>query len=117
MIRLQKESYLDPKNFDTIRINERRKLWIQLCNENNSKNLVEELYIKNAIYYNRKPPIRSTNNLIKEYSYTNNKNYRLQLHPLTTTTVNANLVFEIGQCKGTYNGKYILVWEKDSDGK
>jgi ketosteroid isomerase-like protein len=30
--------------------------------------------------------------------------------------VNDNLVYEIGQCKGTYKGKYILVWKKESDG-
>ena len=47
----------------------------------------------------------------------NNKNYHLQLHPLVVKAVNPNFVFEIGQCTGSYAGKYILIWEKDSDGK
>lgn len=112
-----KESNLDSKKFDTTNIDERRKLWIQFCNENNSKNLVEELYSNNTIYYNHKPLIKGRDDLIKEYSYMNNKNYHLQLHPLILKAVNSNLVFEIGQCTGSYDGKYILVWEKNFDGK
>lgn len=112
-----KESNFDSKKFDTTNIDERRKLWIQFCNENNSKNLVEELYSNNTIYYNHKPLIRGRDDLIKEYSYMNNKNYHLQLHPLILKAVNSNFVFEIGQCTGSYDGKYILVWEKKFDGK
>ena len=112
-----KETNQESKKADTAEINERRKLWIKLCNENNSKNLVEELYSKKSIYYNHKPLIKGTEDLIKEYSYMNNKNYHLQLHPLVVKAVNPNFVFEIGQCTGSYGGKYILIWEKDSDGK
>ena len=46
----------------------------------------------------------------------NNKNYRLKLEPLIVKPVSKNLVFEIGQCSGSYDGKYILVWGKDVDG-
>ena len=112
-----KEAIQESKKADTAEINLRRKLWIKLCNENNSKNLVEELYGKKSIYYNHKPLIKGTEDLIKEYSYMNDKNYHLQLHPLVVKAVNANFVFEIGQCTGSYGGKYILIWEKDPDGK
>ena len=54
--------------------------------------------------------------MIKEYSYMNNKNYRLNLQPLIVKAVNASFAFEIGQCSGSYNGKYILIWKIDSDG-
>ncbi|MGV0946109.1 hypothetical protein ACTS9U_04630 [Empedobacter falsenii] len=111
-----KESNLNSKVIDTTKINERRKLWIELCNQNNSNNLVRELYSKNSIYYNHKPIIKGTEKLIKEYSYMDNKNYHLKLEPLIVKPVNKNLVFEIGQCAGSYNGKYILVWEKDVNG-
>ncbi|ATL44974.1 hypothetical protein OZ664_08625 [Elizabethkingia sp. HX WHF] len=112
-----KESSLDSKKVDTANISERRKLWIQLCNENNPKNLIKELYSSNIIYYNHKPLVKGTDDLIKEYSYMDNKNYHLKLHPLTLKTVNASFAFEIGQCTGSYNGKYIIVWEKGADGK
>ncbi|MCI3936533.1 hypothetical protein MQX03_04940 [Chryseobacterium aahli] len=59
-----KESNLDSKKFDTTNIDERRKLWIQFCNENNSKNLVEELYSNNTIYYNHKPLIKGGDDYI-----------------------------------------------------
>ncbi len=112
-----KESSLESKKVDTINIAERRKLWIQLCNENNSNNLVKELYSSNTIYYNHKPLIKGTDNLTKEYSYMNDKSYNLKLSPLILKAVNVNFVFEIGQCTGSYNGKYILVWGKNSSGK
>ena len=112
-----KENNQEFKKADTAGINEQRKLWIKLCNENNSKNLVEELYSINSIYYNHKPLIKGTEDLIKEYSYMNNKNYHLQLRPLVVKVVNPNFVFEIGQCEGSYDGKYIIVWEKSSDSK
>ncbi|ROH99807.1 hypothetical protein EGI05_02665 [Chryseobacterium daecheongense] len=111
------ESNLEAKKVDTTSISERRKLWVQLCNENNSKNLVKELYSNNTIYYNHKPLVKGTEDLIKEYNYMDNKNYHLKLHPLILKAVNANFAFEIGQCTGSYNGKYILVWGKDSEGK
>jgi len=112
-----KESSLISQKADTTSISERRKLWIQLCNEHNPKNLIKELYSSNIIYYNHKPLVKGTDDLIKEYSYMNNKNYHLELHPLTLKVVNPDFAFEIGQCTGSYNGKYIIVWEKNSDGK
>lgn len=112
-----KESNSDFNNIDTTNINERRKFWIKLCNENNSSNLVKELYSSNAIYYNHKPIIKGANDLTKEYNYMNDKSYNLKLKPIIVKPVNKNFVFEIGQCSGSYNGKYILVWEKNSAGK
>ncbi|WP_312555445.1 hypothetical protein [Empedobacter brevis] len=111
-----KESISDSKKIDTANINERRKLWMELCNQNNADSLVRELYSKNSIYYNHKPIIKGTDELIKEYSYMNNKNYHLKLEPLIVKPVNKNLVLEIGQCSGSYGGKYILVWGKEADG-
>ncbi len=112
-----KESNLEYRKVDMTNIAERRKLWIQLCNENNSNNLVKELYSSNTIYYNHKPLIKGTDDLTREYRYMDDKNYNLKLHPLILKVVNANFVFEIGQCSGSYKGKYILVWEKNSEGK
>ncbi|AQX09300.1 YybH family protein [Elizabethkingia ursingii] len=112
-----KESSLVSQKADTTSISQRRKLWIQLCNEHNPKNLAKELYSSNIIYYNHKPLVKGTDDLIKEYSYMDNKSYHLELHPLILKVVNPDFAFEIGQCTGSYNGKYIIVWEKDVDGK
>ncbi|MDR7127885.1 ketosteroid isomerase-like protein [Algoriphagus sp. 4150] len=100
---------------DTNAIADRRKLWIDLCNANNSENLVKQLYSPNTIYFNHKPIVKGLENLIKEYDYMNN-NYTLNLQPMKLEVVNANVAYEIGQCSGSYNGKYILVWQRQSDG-
>lgn len=101
---------------DTNEIVVRRKLWIELCNANNSENLVKQLYSPNAIYFNHKPIVKGIEDLIREYDYMNNKAYTLNLQPLKLEVVNADFVYEIGQCNGSYNGKYVLIWKKQSDG-
>jgi ketosteroid isomerase-like protein len=98
-------------------ITEKRNLWVELCNAHTPVNLVNALYISNSIYFNHKPIIRGHENLFEEYAYMKDTNYRLTLHPLKMFFVNDNLVYEIGQCEGTYNGKYMLVWKKESDGE
>lgn len=101
---------------DTTKIAERRKLWIKLCNSNNAENLVQQLYSSNTIYFNHKPIVQGVKDVIKEYDYMNNINYNLNLQPMKLEVVNANFAYEIGQCSGSYNGKYILVWKKESNG-
>ena len=98
-------------------ITERRNLWIQLCNENNPENLINELYTSNTLYFNHKPLIKGRENLVKEYAYMNNDQYSLTLHPLKLLLVNQNIAYEIGQCKGSYGGKYVLIWKKEADGR
>jgi ketosteroid isomerase-like protein len=110
------ESSIESGKVDTTKISERRKLWMELCNAHNVKALVEQLYSNNTIYYNHKPIVKGTEKLVKEYSYMNNKNYRLTLQPIIVKVVNDNLAFEVGQCSGGYNGKYILIWNKQADG-
>ncbi|WP_430412278.1 hypothetical protein [Kordia sp.] len=103
-------------NVDITDIDDRRNLWIERCNANNAENLVKQLYSSNTMYFNHKPLVRGTEDLIAEYDYMNDKNYSLNLQPLKLAIVNANFVFEIGQCSGSYNGKYILIWKKHTDG-
>lgn len=94
----------------------RRNLWVQLCNAHDPKNLVNELYSSTSYYFNHRPLIKGQDNLIKEYGYMKNENYNLTLAPLKLEFVNTNLAYEIGQCEGSYKGKYILVWKKEFDG-
>lgn len=101
---------------DTNAIAERRKLWIQLCNSNDAESLVKQLYSRNTLYYNHKPIVKGSENLIKEYDYMNAADYNLELQPIELKVVNANFAVEIGQCSGSYGGKYILVWENQGDG-
>ena len=106
----------ETEKVDTQEIDQKRNLWITLCNENSAENLVKQLYTNNAIYYNHKPLVKGEKELIKEYAYMNNPDYNLSLQRLKLEVVNANYVFEIGQCGGSYNGKYILVWKKQVNG-
>jgi len=98
-------------------IDDRRKLWMELCNKHNAEALINEMYSKNTLYFNHKPLITGRESLVKEYSYMNNEKYELSLNPIIVEQINKNFVFEIGQCKGSYNGKYIIVWRKEESGK
>ncbi len=98
-------------------IDERRKLWMKLCNEHNAKILIDELYSDSTLYFNHKPLVKGKELLEKEYQYMNKPSYELSLTPIIVETVSNQFVFEIGQCKGSYNGKYILIWRKDKNGK
>ncbi len=98
-------------------ISNRRNLWVQLCNAHNPNNLVNEIYSSHSFYFNHKPLIKGQDHLIKEYGYMKDENYTLTLDPLKLEFVNTNLVYEIGQCEGSYKGKYLLVWEKETDGQ
>lgn len=101
---------------DVATMMKRRKLWMEFCNAHEVEDLVKQLYSANTMYYNHKPIIQGTENLIKEYGYMNNENYSLKLTPKKLEIVNANFAFEIGQCSGSYGGKYILIWKKETDG-
>ncbi|MFK7946107.1 MAG: hypothetical protein AB8G11_00845 [Saprospiraceae bacterium] len=96
-------------------IDERRNEWIHLCNQHNAQNLLEEIYTENTIYYNHKPVIVGHEDLAVEYKYMNNEQYELFLKPIIVEMVQNDLVYEIGQCSGTYGGKYILIWQKGKD--
>lgn len=98
------------------KINKQREKWITLCNLNNASVLVRELYTSNSIYYNHRPVVVGHDAISKDYVYMNNPNYKLSLSPLKLEIVNETLAFEIGQCSGSYNGKYLLVWQKSKDG-
>ncbi len=98
-------------------IDRRRAQWISLCNQHNAQNLINTLYTENTIYYNHRPVVKTREALIPVYQYMNNPQYSLQLTPLHVELVNATTAFEIGQCSGSYNGKYILIWEKADDGE
>ncbi|GMN10039.1 hypothetical protein MTsPCn9_15460 [Croceitalea sp. MTPC9] len=96
-------------------IDSQRDEWMRLCNDHNAENLINTLYSKNTLYYNHKPMVVGRENLIPNYAYMNNSNYELSLSPLIVETVSKTIVYEIGQCEGSYNGKYILIWQKTDD--
>lgn len=97
-------------------INRRRKEWMRLCNAHQTEELVQKLYSKNTLYFNHKPLVKGHAALVKEYAYMNDSQYQLSLQPIKTSLVNQHIVIEIGQCKGSYNGKYILIWKKSTEG-
>jgi len=94
-------------------INERRAAWMKTCNNHNVTELINEFYSITPFYYNHKPLVSNPAALIQEYSYMANENYQLTLTTLFKEPVNSSTVYEIGQCSGSYNGKYILVWVKE----
>ena len=93
-----------------------RDNWVEFCNKNNAKDLVEALYTEDAIYYNRGRVLRGHDQLSREYSYMDNPAYTLQLNPKHIEMVSDKMVFEIGRCSGSYPLPYILVWKMQNDG-
>lgn len=93
-----------------------REKWIQLCNQHNAEELVNQLYTNNTLYYNHKPMVIGREAVTKVYAYMNRTNYQLNLEPIWVSPVQEGLIFEIGQCSGSYNDKYILVWQLQEDG-
>ncbi len=108
---------MEKTNDNLSEIDSRRELWMKLCNVNNSEALVNELYSINTLYFNHKPLIVGRELLVEEYQYMNRENYELALNPIVVEKINENFVFEIGQCKGSYNGKYIIIWRKNEKDK
>ncbi|MEL6592449.1 MAG: hypothetical protein AAFQ68_20290 [Bacteroidota bacterium] len=99
---------------DTIELNQRRQEWMNLCQAHNAAELVRNLYADDALYFNQnnKPRlIHGREALISEYDYMNRPEYQLTLTPLYISAVQQDLIYEIGQCSGSYGGKYILVWQ------
>jgi len=103
--------------FDSSGIDNSRQKWMTLCNSHFADKLVKQLYMPQAYYYNRGRLIQGTKALVTEYSYMNMPSYSLKLSPKHIVTVNSEIVYEIGQCSGSYPLPYMLVWKKQEDGK
>ncbi|MEO5582684.1 MAG: hypothetical protein ABIR66_08320 [Saprospiraceae bacterium] len=97
-------------------INKAREDWMSLCNQHDASLLIERRYTPNALYYNHKPMVVGRKAIAVEYSYMNNGNYHLTLKPILSEMVNEKTVFEIGQCSGSYGGKYMIVCQKNESG-
>lgn len=98
-------------------IDQRRAEWMALCNAHNAAQLVKNLYRTDAMYYNHKPLLIGHVAIAQDYGYMNREQYSLKLTPIIVEPVNDQLVYEIGQCSGSYGGKYMLIWKKDAAGQ
>jgi len=99
------------------KIEQTRNAWVETCNNHQVNELIENFYTAPPNYYNHKPMVTDQDSLFEVYRYMENEDYNLSLRPLHLEQVNENLVFEIGQCVGSYKGKYVLVWQKQPDGE
>ena len=97
-------------------IDEKRDQWMKYCNAHLVDSLAHKVYDSLTLYYNHKPMVVGREDLIREYQYMANPNYNLQLTPYIVEPVNENIVFEIGQCSGSYGGMYTIVWRRQPDG-
>ena len=98
-------------------LDQSRKEWMQWCNAHRVDDLVKNLYTSNAYYYNRGRLLQGTKSLIAEYSYMNSLDYSLMLTPKHITLVRSDIAYEIGRCSGSYPNPYMLLWEKQADGR
>ena len=114
--KLEFVSIKEAADIDLSIIDQRRNEWIEYCNAHNAEALVQNLYTENAVYYNHRPVITGRAALTQAYQYMNSPRYSLNLTPHHVEIVNDSIIYEIGQYDGSYNGKYILVWQKDAEG-
>lgn len=117
--KVELEFYTETSDFKSalVEVDKRRREWVQLCNAHHAAALINELYSENTMYYNHKPLVVGRPGLIQNYQYMNRESYSLNLIPLKTEQVSDDIVLEIGQCSGSYGGKYIIVWKKNTAGK
>jgi len=94
-----------------------RKEWMKFCNAHQVDELVSQVYTSDAYYYSRGRLLRGTKAVIEEYSYMSNPNYSLKLTPKHVAFVTPDIAYEIGQCSGSYPNPYMLLWEKEEDGR
>lgn len=94
-----------------------RNEWMRLCNAHKASELVGKLYTPNAYYYNRGRLISGTEAISAEYGYMNSPGYSLKLTPKHVEFVTDNLAYELGQCSGSYPLPYMLLWQKQANGK
>ena len=97
-------------------IDQSRMEWMELCNAHRAEELVKQKYTMDAYYYNRGRLLQGTKSITQEYSYMNRESYSLKLAPRHVLFVTPDIVFEIGQCSGSYSNPYMLLWEKQADG-
>lgn len=101
---------------DYSEIDTAREKWMKLCNSHQASKLVEQLYESNAYYYNKGRVLQGSEALAAEYSYMNSSSYSLTLTPKHIVSVTPDIVYEIGQCSGSYPLPYMLLWKKQKDG-
>lgn len=112
LLPIDESADLNRKSIDIL-----REKWMRLSNSHNLQDLVYDCYAENALYFNHKPVLEGRIQLMQEYSYMKNPNYTLHLNPIYFEMTSENYALEIGQCSGSYSGKYIIIWEKQTDGK
>ena len=89
-----------------------RANWMKYCNNHDVDGLVRQLYFDKALYYNQRRLIQGTAAIIEQYKYMKDPGYRLTLIPKLLQPVNDSLIFELGQCEGSYTGPYALIWAR-----
>ena len=111
VIHKQSETKNSPSTID-----DARNLWMKLCNQHKAAELVKRVYTEDAYHYNRGRLLQGTKDITQEYGYMNNERYSLQLTPKKVTLVDPDTAYEIGQCSGSYNKPYMLLWKRQEDG-
>ncbi|WP_367392753.1 hypothetical protein [Lewinella sp. LCG006] len=101
---------------DTNAIFAARTRWMEYCNGHEVEQLIQEMYAPNTCYYNHRPLLQGRAALEKEYTYMKDPSYQLTLTPIHVVPVSEHLVMELGQCSGSYGGKYLLVWQEQEKG-
>ncbi len=101
----------------TSEIDTARKEWMKLCNGHQVSELVNRLYTKDAYYYNQGRLLQGRQSLITEYGYMNDDSYSLQLTPKHLAVISEEIAYEVGRCSGSYPNPYMLIWQKQSNGK
>lgn len=91
-----------------------RQTWVNLANAHNSIELGKGIYAEHCIYYNGFTVSNGRTDLANSYEYMNEPGYKIDIAGDYVSAATSDLIFEIGTWtyQDTYNGQYIIVWEK-----
>lgn len=99
-------------------IDEARSKWVQLSNAHSAKELVQQMYTKDCVYYSQSKVYLGQDQLINTYGYMNLPTYSIELIKLAGIMVKEDLAYEIGEYRSNdFRGNYIIVWSKQADGQ
>ena len=104
-------------SIDLEKIDQQRKEWELHSNNHRPDLVLENVYHLEAYYLNWNTLTKGRKAITERYSYMKNENWKISLSPNEVLPVTSHLVMEIGTFRSGGAGQYLLIWEKDPEGK
>lgn len=98
-------------------VDKARRKWVDIANKNIPRDLVYNLYTRDATYFNNTKVSKGQNEITSTYSFMSNPNWKMKdLVSKKSLLLQPSLVFDVGVWQmENYSGLYTLVWKLTKD--